>query len=101
LETLAIAEDRRDGQLLFAREILDDTIVLGWIAVDRRPIPAFGVSDVVDADVVVRAPEEWYGVVLLVRAEHITRGGFALSLRHDPVLDANRGATVRIWPARN
>ena len=47
------------------------------------------------------APEEGHGVEGLALAQHVARRGLALALGHDPVLDADRLAAVRIGPARD
>src|SRR5215468_4562696 len=47
-----------------------------------------GVTDVVDGDVVVLAPEERRRIEADVPAEHVLGGGLALPLRDRPVLDA-------------
>src|SRR4051812_31030726 len=58
-------------------------------------------SDVLDGEVVMPAPEERYGIERFAPAEHVPRRHLTLTLGHDPVLDADVLARVRIRPARN
>src|ERR1051326_6459279 len=64
-------------------------------------LPSFGVPDIVDAHVEVRAPEERHLIEPFARAQNIPRRGLALPLRDDPVLHANRLARMPIGPARD
>ena len=59
------------------------------------------VADVVDRHVVVLAPEEGHGVESVTLAQDVSRRRLALTLRHDPVLDPDALAGVRIRPARD
>jgi hypothetical protein len=47
------------------------------------------------------APEEGHGVEAFAAAEDVARRRLALALGHDPVLDADALAAVRIGPARD
>src|SRR2546423_12300934 len=95
-ERLAIAKDRRDGELLLAGHEANRAIALGWISFDEDAIPTLGVPDVVDAHVVMRAPEKRNGVEPFRGAKYVARGRLSLALRDDPVFDADLRARVRI-----
>src|SRR4029453_19630935 len=69
--------------------------------IDLHTVPAFGVTDVVDRDVVVLAPEERHGVKRLTPAQHVARGRLTLTLGHHPGFNANPLAGVRIRPTGN
>src|SRR5262249_27667757 len=89
LEAVEIAIDRRERHRLATRDETHGRVVLIEAAVDLDPVPLRRVADVVDADVVLRGPEERHGSELLALAEHVARGRLPLPLRDDPVLDAN------------
>ena len=76
-------------------------VVLRRIAVHDRGVPPLGVADVVDAHVVVRAPEERHVVEPLARAEDVARRRLSHALRHDPVLHADALAGVHVGPPRD
>jgi hypothetical protein len=59
------------------------------------------VADVVYRDVIVLTPKEWHGDELLSSLRHVERGGLALALGDNPVLDADVLAIVRIGPTRD
>src|SRR6185295_8717876 len=77
----------------------DDGAALLEGAVDLDRIPLRGVADIVDAHVVVLAPEEGDGVEALALPEDVARGRLPLALGHYPVLDADALAGVGIGPA--
>jgi hypothetical protein len=59
-------------------------------------------TDVVDGDVVVLAPEEWHvGEGSALVADDCSGDGLALVLRKHPVPDTHLDASVRVWPARD
>jgi len=58
-------------------------------------------TDVVDRDVVVLAPEERHGVERLTLAEHVSCGDLALTLGNHPVLDADAITGMPIGPPCN
>src|SRR5262249_45391406 len=89
-QAVEAAPDRRHRAHLAVAAEGDLGIARAQVALDddvaaRR----VGVPDVVDADVVVHAPEERRRREARVAAEHVLGGGLALALRHRPVLDAN------------
>src|SRR5262245_7088170 len=57
-------------------------------------------TDVVDVQIEMIAPEKWRDDERLARSEHVPGGSLTLALRDDPVLHAN-AARARIGPARN
>src|SRR5262245_5309264 len=58
-------------------------------------------AHVVDAHVVMRAPEKRHIVEYFVGAQDVPGGRLSLALRDHPVLDANAVAAVRVGPARD
>ena len=58
LEALEVAIDGSDGERAAVAHIAHDAVALRDVAVDCYLVPPFGVSDVVDRNVVVLAPEE-------------------------------------------
>jgi len=87
LEVREVAIDGGDGQDAFITSILNETVPRVDAAVDPDLIPFFGMTDIVDGNVIVLAPEEWYGVEAFVLAEHVARCGLALPLGYDPMLN--------------
>jgi hypothetical protein len=83
---------RRDRERLPAAEITDRAIALLEVAYHPDLVPLLGMTDVVDRDVVVLAPEEGHVGKGLAPAENVACRPLALSLRDDPVLDANGAA---------
>src|SRR5687767_224607 len=77
-----------------------EAVPSGYVAVDRDLVPSLGMTDIVDRDVVVLAPEERHSVEFLPPSEHIERRGSPLPLGNHPMLDPNVFATVRIGPPR-
>src|SRR5437763_17157360 len=57
-------------------------------------------TDVVDVQIEVIAPEEWRDCETLACAENIARGGLTLALSHNPVFHPDP-ARARIGPARD
>src|ERR1700758_1557670 len=57
-EALAPAEDGGEGEGAAGATEMDGRIVLGDVAIDLDLVPALGVADIVDGDVVVLTPEE-------------------------------------------
>src|SRR5215470_15426887 len=64
-------------------------VALIGIAVGHDPIPMLGVADVVDAHIVVRAPEKRDEGKRLVRAQDVPSSRLPHSFGDNPVLDAN------------
>ena len=93
--------DRGGGERASAELVAHQAVLAGDVAVDRELVPFLGVTDIVDRDVVVLAPEERHGVELLAQAQHVERRGLSLALGDHPVLDADRLAAVRVGPARD
>src|SRR6516162_474619 len=57
-------------------------------------------TNVVDRDVVVLAPEERHSVEFLALPQHIAGGGLPLTLSDHPMLDPDILARMRIGPSR-
>ena len=88
-------------QFLGAASIGDGAVPLGKLAVDFRFVPSFSVTDINDAEVVLLGPEERDRVETLPQTKHVARGGLALALGNNPVLDADSLASTTVWPARD
>ena len=86
-ETLPVAKDARHRKNPITHPVPHAHVVLLEAAVDLDGLPALGMADVVDGDVVVLAPEE--GHVGEVRTLTDDRAGhrLALPLSQHPVLD--------------
>ena len=67
---------------------------------NTRVIAAAAMTDVVDVQIEVIAPEEWRDRERFACAENIARRSLTLALSHNPVFHANP-AGARIGPARN
>src|SRR4029079_10744792 len=91
----SIPPDGRDRQSLPAAPVLDQAVEGLERTVDGDFVPAFGVADVFDREVVVPAPEERHRVEALAPAEHVACGDLPLTLGHYPVLDTNAFAGER------
>src|ERR1700719_3747427 len=98
-QAVAAAENRGDGQRARALAIAQRHVMRDDVAIDVDGVPLRRVADVIDRYVVMLAPEEGRPGVALAAAEHVARGGLALALGHDPVLDAQPLAAVAIGPA--
>src|SRR5262245_12577523 len=101
LEAFPVPKDRRDGEDLALAAVGHEPVLLGEAAGDLGAVPALGVADVGDRDVVVLAPEERRGAVRLSAPEDVLRGGLPLPFRHDPVLDPHALAGPRVGIARD
>ena len=73
-QAVQVAPDGRYGEPLSATPIRDGTVARGRVAVDFQAIPMFRMADVIDARIVVLAPEERYGLETLPLPENISRG---------------------------
>ncbi len=101
LEARHVAVNGGDGKDAPAPLVGHRRVLRAEAAVDRDFVPLLGVPDVVDADVVVLAPEERDGVETFAHSEHVLRGHLTLALGDHPVLHANPIAGMRIGPARD
>src|SRR5581483_3932560 len=97
-QALLAAEDRRDGERPAAFAIAQRHIVRARVAVLHNLVPAGGMADIIDRDVVMLAPEERHGPIGFAPAEHVAGGGLALPLGHHPMLDAHPFAAIAIGP---
>src|SRR5262249_50385144 len=100
-ETRCVAVNRGDGEDTAAAPVGHRRVLRAEAAVDFDGVPLLGVPDIVDAHVVVLAPEERDGVEALAQAEHVLCGNLTLALGHTPVLDANAVAGMRVGPPRD
>ena len=64
-------------------------------------VPALGVADVSEAEIVLLGPEERHRVKPLALTEHVARGSLPLAFGHHPVFDADALAGEPVRPARN
>src|SRR5919108_3682400 len=99
-EALAITKDARDCEHAAAIPVTQETITLLDAAVDLDGVPALGVADVADRDVVVLAPEERYVGERRAVTDEPTGDGLSVPLGQNPVLDPHEPAPTRIGPAR-
>jgi hypothetical protein len=60
-----------------------------------------GVTDIIDRNVVVLAPEERHRLELLPVAEHVQGRDLALTFGDDPMFDADGLSAMRVGPARD
>lgn len=63
-------------------------------AINPDLIAFFGMTYIIDRNVVVLALEEWHGVEAFALPEHVARCGLALSLGNAPMLDPDVCAAV-------
>src|SRR6185312_6389448 len=75
-----VAADGGHGEPPAAAPVADRAVVGGGIAVDLQPVPAFGVADVADRQVVVLAPEERRLGEALPAPEDVARRDHAVAL---------------------
>src|SRR5690242_19312668 len=101
LQALSVAENRRNREPPVPHQVRDGTVVCFKVAVNLHAVPPFGVSDVVNSDVVMLAPEERHRVEHLAVSEHVARRGLSLTLGDHPMLDANSLSSMRIGPTRH
>src|SRR3989475_10271957 len=100
-EALAIAVDGRDRLHAPGLAVGDQAASRSDASGDLDPIPGFGMSDVVDGDVVVLAPEEGHGAIRLPRAQHSPVHMLSLAFGDDPVLDPDGPAAARVGKTRD
>src|SRR5487761_1984678 len=102
-EALEIAVNDGHGQLLATTTIGDRaTSRLGVeLSVDLGFIPALGVTQISNAEIVLLGPKERHSVKPIASTEHVARGGLPLALGDDPVLDADSLAGEPVRPARD
>src|SRR6516162_6924398 len=100
-EIIDVAEDRGHRQQLAVATIAYQAIARFDVTLDVEVVPGRGMSDVVDGHVVVLAPEERNLGKSLSLAEDVARCRLTLPLGHDPMLDPQILAGMRIGPARN
>src|SRR6202035_2273554 len=81
--------------------IAHQTIARLDVAVDIDAIPLLGVADIVDRHVIVLAPKERHLRKSLFLPKHISCDSLTLTLGHNPMLDPDVLARMRIGPARN
>src|SRR5439155_3679480 len=99
-KVLAITPDARDSTDFFIGA-KDHRGMFGFqITGHTRVIATPAMTDVVDVQIEVIAPEEWRGCETLAGAENIARGGLTLALSHNPVFHPDP-ARARIGPARD
>src|SRR5271166_3497086 len=98
-QALLVAEDRSDSERASVELETGETILAGDASLDREFVPPLRMTDVVDRDVVVLAPEERSGREYLAAAKHVERCNLALALGDDPMFDPDRLAAVRVRPA--
>src|SRR4029077_9803529 len=99
-EILAVTTDARDSPE-FTGRAKDHRRVFGFqITGHTRVIAAAAMTNVVNVQIEMIAPEEWRDRERFAGAENIARSGLTLALSHNPVFHADP-AGARIGPARN
>src|SRR4029077_20368107 len=95
-EILAVTTDARDSTEFTVRAKNHRGVFGFQITGHTRVIAAAAMTDVVNVQIEMIAPEEWGTRERFVRAENITRGSLTLSLSHHPVFHADSpGARIR------
>src|ERR1700733_12186919 len=79
-ETVEVAIDRGHGADFPALAIPNHAVASVNVALDVESVPIAGMSDVIDRDVVVLAPEEGHAVIAIAGAEHGAGSGLSLPL---------------------
>ena len=99
-EILAVTTDARDSTEFTVRT-KDHRGIFGFqITGHTRVIAAAAMTDVMDVQIEMIAPEEWRDREGFACAENIARGGLTLTLSHNPVFHTDP-AGARIGPAGN
>src|SRR5690242_4787372 len=80
LQTLQIARDSRCRERTPALAVAHRAVARVERAVDLHIIPAFGVTDIVDREIVMLAPEERHCIEPLLAPEYVPRRRLALPL---------------------
>src|SRR5690242_10074746 len=99
LQALASTEDGRERQRAAPPAEPKRHVAGAWISLLLDVVPARRVADIVYRDVILLRPEEWHRGEALAPPEHVARRGLTLTLRNDPVLDAQPLAAARVRPA--
>src|ERR1044071_4927198 len=84
-QTLLVAEQACHGQHIAAPAEADQPIPRLEIAFHRQRVPALGMADIVDRDVVMLTPEERNEGERLTKPQHVARGCLALARGHHPM----------------
>src|SRR6478609_4853967 len=98
-KTVFVPIDRGDGHYAAAQSVADDAVALHGIALDVDRVPFLCVTDIVDRNVVVLAPEERGRSEWCRDTHHIEGGDLPLPFGDHPMLDADAFAGDRIRPA--
>jgi len=94
-----VSADGDYGERLFTLPKFQRTVAIGDAPLDVDSIPCLRVTDVRNRNIVVLAPEKRDECARFFAPDHIARGDLAVTLGHDPVLDADFVAAVRVRPA--
>src|SRR5262249_9621407 len=95
-EILKIAVDRSNRKHTSIALVAQQAILPRNVAFDRQLVPLLGMTAVDDRNVVMHAPEERDSGEFYSSTQHVERCGLAMTLRNNPVLDANILAGMRI-----
>src|SRR6185312_5562984 len=88
-QAVPVATDRRHGELPVIAPEGHCAVACGRIGFNFEPVPLLGMADIGDGRVVVLAPEERHRVEASSSAEHVGCGDAALTLRDNPVFNAD------------
>src|SRR4030088_49656 len=98
LEAVDVAVDRGDGEHLAIAAIAHHAIARLDVAVYLERVPLLGMTDIVDRQVVMLAPEERNIGKALAPPQYIARDSLTLALGDDPVFDPELFPAVAIRP---
>src|SRR5262249_46215310 len=98
-QTCLVARERRHCGDPAARPVADGAVTACEAAIDLDRIPALGVTDVVDRDIVKLGPKEWNIREGRAVADDGPGAGLPLTSGPDPWLDPDEPTATRIWPA--
>src|SRR5438874_9953081 len=84
-----VAIDRCDGEHAAPPLISQQAVPRRDVAVDRNLIPLLGMTDIIDRNVVVLAPEKRHRIECLTLSQHVARRRLALAFRDYPMLNAD------------
>src|SRR5476649_2743424 len=100
-QTVQVAEQGRHRQRVAAAPETDQAVLGHKVAFDGELVPAFGMADIIDGDVIVLTPEERNSCEFFAKPQHVARGRLPLPRGHNPMLHTDGCTAVPVGPARN
>jgi hypothetical protein len=89
LEAFKISKDRSNSTHSAIALEAENTVFAHDVAFNHELVPSLRMTNIVDWNVVMLAPEKRYGAERYRVAQHIESRGLSLTLGDDPVLDAD------------